>query len=235
MGLIDALVYGLRDVFDLNGDQLPRRSRIKFLCAVDDDPSGDRLTVHASAANPGGLDTQAQYNNNGAFGGMVPVTYNDITEVVTVDSPVFTGAPQHNEDYAHFVLHGDGNGGCARSYWSKKLTTNATATVLVSISVPAAEFGDCRVTVMAHSTYTGDTSKGGKLARESLFKRISGTLSLELTVDESVVGLVTGTATGGLTIVANGNDTIEVKATGISSTNLQWTTSVHVQLVKLPS
>lgn len=48
MGLLDALIYGLRDVFDGSDNQLPRRSRIKFTGTVTDDPANDRIVVTAT-------------------------------------------------------------------------------------------------------------------------------------------------------------------------------------------
>lgn len=51
MGTLDALIYGLRDVFDAAGTPMPRRSRIKFDAVVTDDPMNDRIVVGGGLAN----------------------------------------------------------------------------------------------------------------------------------------------------------------------------------------
>ncbi len=120
MGLLDALIYGVRDIFDIDNVRLPRRSRMRFLCTVEDNSINDEIVVHAGegpTTDPGGEDTQAQYNDDGVFGGMTSITYDKDTEVATITepaivSPTFTGVSVHNDDYANFVLQGDGYGAC---------------------------------------------------------------------------------------------------------------------------
>ena len=73
MGLLDALLYGLRDVFDSDDNQLPRRSRVKFDGTVTDDPENDRLIVETGGGgggSPGSPDKSLQTNNAGAFKGL---------------------------------------------------------------------------------------------------------------------------------------------------------------------
>lgn len=55
MPLLDALIYGLRDVFDQFGVQFPRRSRILFNSTVTDDPVNDRLIVGVGGGGGGGV------------------------------------------------------------------------------------------------------------------------------------------------------------------------------------
>lgn len=40
-----------------------------------------------SGGNPGGSDTEIQYNNNGAFGGVSDLTWDDVNNILTVNSP----------------------------------------------------------------------------------------------------------------------------------------------------
>ena len=71
MGLLDALIYGLRDVFDNDDNQLPRRSRIKYTTTITDDPENDRLVVDTGGGGGGGSpsspDKTVQTNQSGAF------------------------------------------------------------------------------------------------------------------------------------------------------------------------
>lgn len=70
MGLLDALIYGLRDVFDVDDNQLPRRSRVKFNGTVTDDPTNDRLIVDAGDGGGGTPDNPnktIQTNLSGDF------------------------------------------------------------------------------------------------------------------------------------------------------------------------
>lgn len=68
MSLLDALIYGVRDIFDGAGLQLPRRSRVKFTGTVTDDQLNDMLIVETGEGGggsaPGGPDKSLQYRVN---------------------------------------------------------------------------------------------------------------------------------------------------------------------------
>lgn len=70
MGMLDALLYGIRDLFDSDDNQLPRRSRVKFTGTVTDDPTNDRIVVDTSGIGGGGApgtpDKSLQYRHNGS-------------------------------------------------------------------------------------------------------------------------------------------------------------------------
>jgi hypothetical protein len=109
MGLLDALIFGIRDVFDSMGVSLPRRSRIKLRnnITVTDDPVRDLILVDVIAEGaitpPGGDDTEFQWNNANSFDGSVGMTYdlaNSRPNMVNgwylgsgTDRILFTGTP----------------------------------------------------------------------------------------------------------------------------------------------
>ena len=58
---------------------------------TSDDTSGNgSWQTPAGGGTPGGVDTQVQYNNGGAFGGMAALTFNNVTGAITVNAAFAT-------------------------------------------------------------------------------------------------------------------------------------------------
>lgn len=224
MPVLDALIYGLRDVIDSLGNRMPRRSRIKFTTGVTDDPEHDMIVVDNTNALDG-TDREVCWDNNG----VINTTPNLI---IDVDGNVnHDGVPVHNEDYD--VFKRDVNG-IARPQWEDVLTTNATITTLATLSIPAADFGNCYVTIIAECSIAY-AAGGGNRCLKATWKRTSGTLAKINETNTSIDGDWTGTVVGGFTTDNPDNDTIRLRGTGISSTNIRWIPNVHIILAKIPS
>src|SRR5258706_15295190 len=107
MSLLDALIYGLRDVFDSGDNALPRRSRVKFDGTVTDDPSNDRLVVTVGS---GGGSGDAHFKKNNV------VTTNNTPTTIAVNVP--TGPDTLR--IVHLVA--TSSGGSASWSWSEQPT-----------------------------------------------------------------------------------------------------------------
>ncbi len=130
-----------------------------------------------------------------------------------------------------------GKPGRAFSDWDTVSTTNATPANVLSISVPAAIYGDAvivvHVEVTASFVDSGNTV-GGSLSKKAAFRRTGGTLTRVAISDLDDATLYTGPATGDFDIAVLDNNTIKVPVTGIAATNITWTASAHLQIAKVP-
>jgi hypothetical protein len=177
----------------------------------------------------GGSDKQFQVNASGLLAGTAKLVLDGTTGEVD-----HLGKPAHKEDYADFIPSGASGSARVRSQWNKIQTTNNTATVVNSVSAPIATFGDCIITIIAELSigFSSSGTKGGNMTGKAVFKRSSGTLSLVKFKDLSDTDFYTGTAVS-FAIAANGNETIELKGTGISSQNITWVSSLHIQVAQV--
>ncbi len=182
---------------------------------------------------PGGAVGTLQFHDEvdaeAAFSGNDNLAVNEDGEIV------HDGNPIHDEEQADFK---DGSANSfARAQWPLGATTDDTPTAIATISIPAAEIGDCFVTVHAEVTYFYESSgtKGGNYSMKATFKRSSGTLTRINTLDLSVATLATGAAPAGIDVDVDDDDTIIVEATGIDSTDITWITSLHVQAAVPPT
>ena len=78
-------------VFDT--DQAVGAGQDNFVLTYDDGTGRISLEAAAGGGSPGGSDTELQYNNGGAFGGITELTYNDATGKIT-----FTGSHDVGSD-----------------------------------------------------------------------------------------------------------------------------------------
>lgn len=228
MGVLDALIYGVRDVFNAVGEKMPRRSRIKFTSGVTDDPLHDMIVVDTAtiSLDAGGNPYEVQWNNAGALDGTPNLTIDATTGDIVHD-----GIPVHNEDYGLFKRS---TGGFARPQWEDVITTNATATTLVTLSFPYSVWGNGYLTLIAECSIAY-ASGGGNRCLKAVYKRTSGTLAKVNEVDNSNSSDWTGTAVGGFTTDNPDNDTIRLRGTGISSTSVQWLPNIHAIFAKIPA
>jgi hypothetical protein len=223
----------------VNGVPLPLRNIINFTTdlspdspTVEDNPIDQRTEVPLTGfigTVPGGAVGAMQYHG---VDGSTPI-FKGTPKLVIVDTDgnvEHSGTPVHKETYAQFR---DGSANAyAQSQWKVGTTSNATPTVICSIAIPSG-IGDCFISVQAKTTYYYASSgvKGGSFSGEATFTRASGTLTRVGIADLSPPGLAAGTAAGGIDIVANGSNDIDVKGTGLGSTNITWLTSLHIQVV----
>jgi len=225
----------------VNGVELPIRDVLNFITDGDfpsDDPVNERTDVPLNGLGPGGSPGQLMWHvvvdGLHRLAGTAKLVVNGATDGSEL---IHSGKPLHNETWADFKdLAGAGNA-LARPQWAEGLTANATATAIGTISVPAATYGDCAISVHAETTYVFNASgtKLGKYIRLATFGRSSGTLTRVGTVDLTPGGLAVGTAPGGTSVDVFDNDTVKLNAVGISATNIAWFTSFHVQVLKRPS
>lgn len=222
----------------VNGVDLPRRTIFNFITdlnpdspTVEDDEVNEQLDIPLTGfigTVPGGAVGQLQFHG---LDGSDPIFKgtSKLTADATSGELTHSGVPTHKETGAQF------KDGSANSYaqplWKVATTSNATATILAAIALPSG-LGDGIVTVHAEYTYyyASSGAQGGNLSSKSVFKRSSGTLSRVAWADLSNPSLVTGTAVGGHDVVADGNTQIDVKGTGIASTDIVWIVSLHIQV-----
>jgi hypothetical protein len=174
---------------------------------------------------PGGMAGYVQFDDSGSFGGTSLLTVTGSPAFLT-----FTGKSLHEEDYNRFVVNG-ASGSEARSYWFDTQTTDASAHVLGAISLPAATYGDCIITLVCEASVR-HSGGGGNRALKASYRRASGTLTKIGETDLSSSTHWTGTVVADMSTSNPDNDTIDINGTGIAVTNVRWFPSVHVILAK---
>lgn len=220
----------------LGGFFFPKRPVLEFQpgpgvdIEIEDDDTKRATVVAISAIGgvPGGAVGEMQYH---ALDGSEPIFAGTPKLTVVAGEVVHSGKPVHKEDQADFRYGTEDS--LARSQWRARTTLNATETPIVAISVPAAEHGDCRITVIAELT-CNFAGGGGPRSLRAWFKRVSGTLTRIDIEDVSATGAWEGTALGGVDIEGSGNDTINLNGTGIAATDIAWIASLHIQVAVLP-
>lgn len=191
-------------------------------------PDMETWLTYLDSLAPGGSTGYMQYNSGTTpgFAGTSLLTVTGSPAFLT-----FTGKPLHQEDYSRFSV-ASGSGSEARSQWGEVTTTDGSAHVLCSLSLPNATYGDCIITVIAEASVSVAGGHGGNRALKSVWKRVSGVLSNVGEDDLSSSDLFDGTAVGGLSTSNPDNDTISLNGTGINATTVKWFGSVHVILRK---
>ena len=181
----------------------------------------DLLTMGA-AGNTGDM----QYKGLSGIAGTPKINANTGTGEVT-----HSGTPIHKEienlfrDATNGSTHGE-----IRSKWNSAQTPNATPAIIQSISIPAATWGDCFITVTWEVTVSAQTG-GGNLANKSTFRRDGGVLVLVNSSDNGVPAdlQILASIAAGIT----DNDTIKLTGTGISAT-VNWYVNALIQIAKEP-
>lgn len=77
MGLLDALIYGVRDVYN-GATLLVRKSQLVFRNGLTASVSGDQIIVDASGGAAAGSDGDVQVNSTGALAGVAPGTSGNV-------------------------------------------------------------------------------------------------------------------------------------------------------------
>lgn len=206
-------------VIKLGSVFFPKRPVLNLVAAggtsidVEDDPINDACVVTLSGDGPGGAVGSIQYH------------------AVDGSDDVFRGADALVNADGGFDFVRTGQTPFEKSGWNGATTTDATPTIAEAITL-AAGIGDGFITVHAEVTYyyASSGAKGGNYAKKATFARSSGVLSRVGITDLSPSGLASGTAPGGIDIVANGNNEVDVQVTGIASTTIKWAVSIHVQV-----
>lgn len=177
---------------------------------------------------PGGITGQFQFNDTGDVLGGSPNLINHIPtgEVHHLGNPTHKESRADFEDAVNFSAYGK-----AYSVWNSRFSSDATPFALQTIEFPAADFGDCIVTLLTEVTISS-TSGGGNLAWKSVWRRNAGILEMLAEVDNSDPSLLTIAA--GLGTNNSDNDSVNIDGTGPAFDAI-WIISTHVQIAKEPT
>ncbi len=192
-----------------------------------DDVARVRVTTGIGDAD----DTEVLWDNAGIIDGTPKMTVSHSTGEVT-----HSGLPNHSETRSEF--HKADTYGVAWSQWSGINTTDSTtATAFPNAITVNSGYGDGYVTVTAEVSYAFVSGgiKGGNYLKKATFHRSSGTLTRVAIEDFTKTTLQEGMIPSAVDILTNGNNTIEVKVTGLDGITVYWTESVHVQMAYDPS
>ncbi len=230
MGLLDTLVYGIRDIFDTDSVQLPRRSRVKFRnnTVVTDDPVRDLIVVDVIAEGtvtpPGGDDTQVQFNDGGIFNGAPNLTYDIGTDIPTAVNAVLT-SPDISDPTVTGTPVYQGTHGSIKSVVGEVTTSSTSATTVASYAM--VDESHCRFDAVVSYVRKTNATKAGSYQRTVDYRRTSaGAPTIVGTLD-------TGndhetTPADSVTIDVSSN-TVRVRVTAADSDDRYWFCELRIQ------
>lgn len=249
MSLLDALIFGVRDIFYGTtgpGTLMTRRSRVRFIGAtVTDDEVNDQTVVtfgggEGGAGSPAGGVGDMQIHGDGDTFYATDRIWSDPNDP---DGEVFhSGQPTHEEEYVNFNdWLGVGKNGQGRAQWNHFQTADATPIIVQEIdaralSVDIIDHGVIVTNAMITVTWevtVGAVEGGGNMSCKAVFKRVAGVLELVGTQADfgiaSHLTIATSLAAG-----VKDNHTIKLTGTGIAST-VNWFISASVQYARIGS
>jgi len=214
--------------------------------SVNAGETGLEFTTGGSGGVPGGLNTQVQFNDSGAFGGDAELTYDKTTNILTVGGAVHTAAIQahtsagltlETQGGADIALFGAGGGQNATFYDGVKLNAQTASRILstdASSNITALDTATypslTELTYVKGVTSAIQTQLGGKqdtLVSGTNIKTVNGNTLLgsgDLTISSSVAwGGITGTLSSQTDLQTALDGKVDENAAIVGGTNTKIT------------